>query len=69
MIVVSSVKFLHNDRIEKLLNFRAEYREKLKVSRPHADQFARAEALRMLVYAVKESLVRIVIFGKRIMLE
>lgn len=68
MIVVGSVKFLHDDRIEKLLNFRAEYRGKLVVGRAHADQFARAEALRMLLYATKEGLVRLAIIGKRILL-
>ena len=66
MQVIGTARFLHDDRIEQLLNFRAEYRQKLKVSRAHADQFARAEALRMVAYASRELLVVMVILGKRL---
>jgi hypothetical protein len=53
MGVIGSCKYLHNDRIEILLNFRKEYRQYLKVSRAHADQFARAEAARAVWEALK----------------
>ena len=46
MKVIGTCKYLHNDRIEILLDFRKEYRQRLKTGRLHADQFARAEALR-----------------------
>lgn len=53
LAIIGNLKYLHNDRIEILLNFRKEYRQYLKVSRVHADQFARAEALRAIWEAVK----------------
>lgn len=55
-MVIGACKFLHNDRIEILLNYREEYRRYLKVSRLHADQFAREEALRAGWEALKFAL-------------
>ena len=66
MQVIGTVKFLHDDRTEQLLNFRAEYRQKLKVSEAHADKFAREEALRMAWYAIREVVIVAIIFGKRV---
>lgn len=66
MQVIGTVKFLHDDRIEQLLNFRAEYRQKLKISRIRADHFARTEAIRMALYAARELLIGAIIFGKRV---
>ncbi|NVK99222.1 hypothetical protein KQ247_15055 [Ruegeria pomeroyi] len=70
MVVVGSCKFLHDDREEILLNFRREYREKLGSSgRRYADNFARAEAFRMLLAVAQEIVVRLGIIGKKILLE
>lgn len=68
MRVVGSTTFLRGDRIEYLLNFRAEYRQKLKVSRLHADSFARAEALQMLGHMSVEAAIGLVILGKKLLL-
>jgi hypothetical protein len=68
MRLVSAVEFLKDDRIERLLDFRQEYREKLKSSRRHADSFARAYALRTLFYASKEALFGVIILGKAVIL-
>jgi hypothetical protein len=65
MYVVGSSTFLQGDRIEYLLNFRAEYRQHLKVSRLHADNFARAEALRKLGHVVVEGAVGLLILGRK----
>ncbi len=64
MRLISVVEFLEDDRIERLLDFRQEYREKLKLSRKHADSFARAYALRTLFYASKEAVIGFIILGK-----
>lgn len=66
MQLVAAVKFLEDDRIERLLDFRQEYREKLKLSRKHADSFARAHALRTLFYASKEAGFGLIVLGKQI---
>ena len=68
MVVIGNCKFLHDDREEILLNFRAEYREKLKKSRRVADHFARVEAVRTILHTTKEATVRVGIMGKRILL-
>lgn len=66
MQLVAAVEFLEDDRIERLLDFRQEYREKLKMSRKHADSFARAHALRTLFYASREAVVGLAKLGKEI---
>jgi hypothetical protein len=66
MRVIGASKFLHNDRIEILLNFRAAYRQRLRVSRLHADQFARVEALRSAWEAGKFALWLLVVFGRKL---
>lgn len=66
MRVIGTSKFLHNDRVEILLNFRAEYRQRLRVSRLHADQFARAEALRSAWESGKFALWLLVVFGRKL---
>jgi hypothetical protein len=67
MRIVSASKYLHNDRIEILLEFRAEYRRRLKVSRLHADQFARAEALRSAWESGKFAMWLLVVFGRKLL--
>jgi hypothetical protein len=67
MKIIGSAKYLHNDRIEILLNFRKEYRQKLQVSRLHADQFARAEALRAAWEATNLAFWIVVVIGRRIL--
>ncbi len=66
MRLVSAVTFLKDDRIERLLDFRQEYREKLKYSRKIADSYARAYALRTLFYASWEAVIGLAIAGKQI---
>ena len=67
MRAIGVSKYLHNDRIEILLNFRAEYRQKLRVSRVHADQFARAEAMRAIWESSKFALWLLVVFGRKLL--
>lgn len=69
MWVVGASKFLHNDRVEILLNFRAEYRQKLRISRLHADQFARAEALRSAWESGKFALWLLVVLGRKLFIQ
>ena len=67
IVVIGSAKYLHSDRIEKLLNFRMEYRQKLKVSRLHADQFARSEAARAGFESVRFGFWLLIVIGRRVL--
>ena len=68
MRVVSFAAFLEDDRIERLLDFRQEYRARLKQGRIHADSFARAHAIRSMLYASREALIGLLILGKKLIL-
>ena len=66
MRVLYVCTYYRRDHIEQLLDFRKEYRKRLKLGRAQADQFARNEAIRRVALTSRELVVGVLFLGKKL---
>lgn len=64
LFLVGAVSFFEVDQEERLLDFRSEYRRRLRSGRKVADQFAMKYAVMTVYYAAKEKSWILLTLGK-----